>query len=167
MSRLINHKKNLLLLIIGFCIILFTVIVCITQFASKFTFPVDRNSLAASAELNFTDNYVIFPLKADTNVYAALDGTVSYVGSDETTKTYKIVIDHANGLQTVYSALDENRIKVSKGDNVKKGSTIATIAANVNEEKNLDMTIFNSCLKFDLLKDSKAINPSNALHIYN
>lgn len=61
-----------------------------------------------------------------TAVKSAADGSVAAVTKD-TTGTPIVVIRHADGLLTVYAGVDG--LKVSKGDSVKKGQTIAAVRA--------------------------------------
>ncbi|MEA4911208.1 MAG: M56 family metallopeptidase [Oscillospiraceae bacterium] len=65
-----------------------------------------------------------------TPIYAADTGVVTYVG-DETAGYWKyIVIDHGNGLQTVYAHNSENLVAV--GDVVEKGERIALVGCTGN-----------------------------------
>ena len=69
----------------------------------------------------------------------------------------EIVVDHGNGLKTVYRFVTEAEgLKV--GDEVEKGEVIATIAeANGNEYKD------GAHLHFEVLQDGKHVDP--ALHL--
>ncbi len=166
MSTVFKRKKIIIVLMAtGLCLMIIVALLGAARLNSRFTLPVDKESLAASGQYNPVGNYVTFPLKTDTNVYASLGGEVSFVGPDETAKRYKVIIDHANHLQTVYGGLDKSRVRVLAGDRVDKGSIIATITADVQNEDKLDMTIFKSWLKFDLLENGKPTNPCSALHI--
>ncbi len=96
-----------------------------------------------------------------TSVVAAYDGTVkSIVDSGDTTIGKSIRIEHANGLETVYSSLGS--ITVKKGDTVKSGDKIGTVGNTAEYEK------FNMPhVKFTAFKDGKPVNPEEYVEFSN
>ena len=67
-----------------------------------------------------------------SEVFAALDGTVKSVSTDQLNGTV-IVISHQNGLETVYGSLNKN-VKVNVGDSVVRGQQIGVIALSATNE---------------------------------
>lgn len=67
-------------------------------------------------------------IKADvgTPVFAAADGIVEEVGENLKSYGTMVVIDHGNGLKTVYSNLDKN-VEVKEKQKVKKGQEIGKV----------------------------------------
>lgn len=98
-----------------------------------------------------------FTAAAGTEVLAAESGTVESIYKEDILLGTEIVIDHGNGLKTVYRFVTEAEgLKV--GDQVDKGEVIATIAeANGNEYKD------GAHLHFEILQDGKHVDP--ALHL--
>ena len=98
-----------------------------------------------------------FTAAAGTEVFAAESGTVESIYKEDILLGTEIVIDHGNGLKTVYRFVTEAEgLKV--GDQVEKGEVIATIAeANGNEYKD------GAHLHFEVLQDGKNVDP--ALHL--
>ncbi|RHW66771.1 M23 family peptidase, partial [Clostridium botulinum] len=60
--------------------------------------------------------------KENTEVLASFGGTVKECGEDKELGKY-ILLDHGQGIETKYAHL--NKIKVKKGEEVKKGKDIA------------------------------------------
>jgi len=85
-------------------------------------------------------------------VYAALSGTVSKAEFDNEQGNY-IVIDHDNGIETIYRHLDE--LKVSAGDPVAAGDTIGTVGSTGK--------VTGACLAFSVYVDGNAVNPTDYL----
>ncbi|MBC8535558.1 M23/M56 family metallopeptidase [Feifania hominis] len=81
-------------------------------------------------------------------VLAAADGIVSFADFDGTNGNC-IVIDHINGLRTVYSHCA--KIDVKKGDTVKAGDAIATIGSSGSAT--------GPCLGFAVYEDDIACDP--------
>lgn len=96
-----------------------------------------------------THNGVDVAADVGSSVSAAADGTVSFVGTTEYGKTIKIA--HENGLETVYSQLNETN--VSEGDNVTQNSVIGTIGESMGENTR------EAHLHFEVHKDGKAVDP--------
>jgi murein DD-endopeptidase MepM/ murein hydrolase activator NlpD len=76
-----------------------------------------------------------FSAEAGTDVFAVAGGVVESVYTDDILLGTEIVVDHGDGLKTVYRFVTEAEgLKV--GDKVEKGEVIATVAeANGNEYK--------------------------------
>ncbi len=98
-----------------------------------------------------------FTAAAGTEVLAAESGVIESIYKEDILLGTEIVIDHGNGLKTVYRFVTEAEgLKV--GDEVEKGEVIATIAeANGNEYKD------GAHLHFEVLQDGKNVDP--ALHL--
>ena len=72
---------------------------------------------------------------AGTGVIAAYDGTVKLVSTGNTLTGTMIRIEHANGLETVYSSLDSVAENITEGASVTKGQTIGTVGTTAGSEK--------------------------------
>ena len=97
---------------------------------------------------------VDFAASAGTQVLAAESGVVESIYKDDLLLGTEIVIDHGDGLKTVYRFVTEAEgLKV--GDKVKKGDVIACVAeANGNEYKD------GAHLHFEVRKDGKTVDPT-------
>lgn len=58
-----------------------------------------------------------------TEIVSVLDGTVTYIGYNKY-RGYYIIIDHGNGIVTLYQHGKENSFKASVGQTVKAGQTV-------------------------------------------
>ncbi|PIR55874.1 MAG: hypothetical protein COU73_03850 [Parcubacteria group bacterium CG10_big_fil_rev_8_21_14_0_10_46_32] len=65
--------------------------------------------------------------KTGQPVYAAEDGVVTTSGWNAGGYGYYIIIDHGNGIQTLYA--HNSKLGVTKGDRVKKGGVIAAVGS--------------------------------------
>ena len=92
------------------------------------------------------------------SVMAVYDGVVESV---ETTLLdgVTVVIDHGNGLKTVYNSLSDGDL-VSVGDGVMQGQTIGTVSIT-NRQEYRD----GAHLHFEVLENGNNINPLNYLSI--
>lgn len=88
-----------------------------------------------------------------TEVVASEDGTIESIYKDDLLLGTEIVIDHGDGLKTVYRFITEtDGLKV--GAKVSKGEVIATVAeANGNEYKE------GAHLHFEVLKNGQSVDP--------
>lgn len=87
-------------------------------------------------------------------VYAAQSGTVEAVYTSDVLVGGRIVIDHGDGVKTVYEFV-EVKEGLKAGDKVERGEVIATIAAATgNEYKD------GAHLHFEVLENGKAVDPS-------
>lgn len=95
-----------------------------------------------------------FAAEVGTEVLAVESGTIESVYSGDLLLGTEIVVDHGNGLKSVYrfvTAADG----LKAGDKVEKGDVIATIAeANGNEYKD------GAHLHFEIMKDGKVVDPT-------
>lgn len=95
-----------------------------------------------------------FSAAAGTQVMAVESGTIESIYKDDILLGTEIVVDHGDGLKTVYRFVTEAEgLKV--GDKVEKGEVIATVAeANGNEYKD------GAHLHFEMMQDGKTIDPA-------
>ena len=92
-------------------------------------------------------------------VFAIADGEVLSVVDDQLEGT-KIVIEHANGLQSVYSSLDSTDIKVQVGDKVSMGDQLGVASTSASNE-----SLTGAHLHFELIEDGTKIDPNNYLEL--
>lgn len=134
-----------------------------------FTMPLDGATVSATFSFWYNstlDRYnlhegIDFKADAGTSVTAAYSGKVAEI-SDTLLEGGCIVIDHGNGLQTVYASVDAaSTLKV--GDSVAQGDIIGTISAAADvmgKEYNE-----GSHLHFEVREDGKAIDPAAYLDL--
>ncbi len=97
---------------------------------------------------------VDFSAQAGTEVKATASGTIESIYKDDILLGTEIVVDHGNGLKTVYRFITE-REGLKVGDSVKQGEVIATVAeANGNEYKD------GAHLHFEVLENGKQVDPT-------
>ena len=98
-----------------------------------------------------------FAATVGTEVYAVDAGTVESIYKDDLLSGTEIVVNHGDGLKTVYRFVTEAEgLKV--GDKVAKGDVIATVAeANGDEYKD------GAHLHFEILKNNKNVDPATYL----
>ena len=92
-------------------------------------------------------------------VFAIADGEVLSVVDDQLEGT-KIVIEHANGLQSVHSSLDSTDIKVQVGDKVSMGDQLGVASTSASNE-----SLTGAHLHFELIEDGTKIDPNNYLEL--
>ena len=100
---------------------------------------------------------VDFSASAGAEVFAVEKGVVESIYKDDVLLGTEIVINHGDGLKTVYRFVTEAEgLKV--GDQVEKGQMIACVAeANGNEYKD------GAHLHFEVRKDGKIVDPATYL----
>lgn len=91
-----------------------------------------------------------------TDVYAVYDGKVESVTNELLVGT-TIVIDHGNGLKTVYNSLLDGDC-VSVGQQVEKGQVIGQVSSS-NRQEYKD----GAHLHFEVLENGQTINPNKYL----
>lgn len=98
-----------------------------------------------------------FVAEAGTEVLAVQAGTVESIYKEDLLSGTEIVVDHGNGLKTVYRFVEEAEgLKV--GDKVEKGQTIGKIAeANGDEYKE------GAHLHFEILQNGANVDPAKHL----
>lgn len=90
-------------------------------------------------------------------VKAVLTGKVIEVGANEDGYGTQVVIDHQNGVKTVYANLDKNSIQVKKGQAVKKGGQIGKVG---NTSLRTAFEKYGSHLHFEVLKSNEQVDPA-------
>ncbi len=100
---------------------------------------------------------VDFSAAAGTEVKATENGKIESIYKDDILLGTEIVVDHGNGLKTVYRFVEE-RAGLKVGDSVQKGEVIATVAeASGNEYKD------GAHLHFEILQNGKQVDPTTHL----
>jgi len=136
----------------------------------SFDLPVDEYTIATdytegdefvySSTLNewTTHRGIDFVPSKNKNVKAVADGVIESVSTDAEYGT-KIVIDHGDGLKSIYSSLADG-VTLKKGDKVKKGDKIGEASISGYFE-------FKSGphVHFEMTKDGKHVCPRDYLNI--
>lgn len=101
-----------------------------------------------------------YDIKSDLGktVVAAMDGKVESVNS-ATQDGVEIVINHQNGLKTVYSNLD-SKVKVTKGQSVTKGTVIGSVGKTTLRSA---YEKYGDHLHFAILKGKDFVDPAKYL----
>ena len=102
---------------------------------------------------------VDFIAAAGTEVLAVEDGTVESVYSGDLLLGTEIVVDHGNGVKSVYRFVNAKE-GLKAGDSVKKGEVIATVAEATGEEYK-----DGAHLHFEILENGKNIDPASKLEL--
>lgn len=98
-----------------------------------------------------------FSAEVGTEVLAVAAGKVESIYKDDLLLGTEIVIDHGDGLKSLYRFVNEIE-GLSVGDSVEKGDVIATIAeANGNEYKD------GAHLHFEITESGKIVDPTTHL----
>lgn len=109
----------------------------------------NANEAAGEGALNIP--MVIFEAGAGTNVISAGDGTVSYVGPDDTDYGNMIKIDHGNGYVSIYRNAAPAR--VSENDEIPRGTVL------------FQMDETSMKLGYEIMANDQFINPLTLLEI--
>jgi len=100
-----------------------------------------------------------FAAEAGSAVLAVDGGVVESIYKEDLLSGTEIVIDHGDGVKSVYRFVTEAE-GLAVGDTVEKGETIATVAeANGNEYKD------GAHLHFEILKSGVAVDPNEYLSL--
>ncbi len=100
---------------------------------------------------------VDFSAAVGAEVKATKRGKIESIYKDDILLGTEIVVDHGNGLKTVYRFVEE-REGLKVGDSVERGDVIATVAeANGNEYKD------GAHLHFEVLENGKQVDPTTHL----
>ena len=94
-----------------------------------------------------------FPVPTGSNVYAAASGTVIVAEKLTTSYGYHLVIDHGNGLSTLYA--HNSSLLVGYGDHVNKGQIIARSGSTGNSS--------GPHCHFEVRINGSQVNPMNYL----
>ena len=98
-----------------------------------------------------------FSAEVGTEVVAVAAGKIESIYKDDLLLGTEIVIDHGDGLKSVYRFVNEAE-GLSVGDSVEKGEVIATVAeANGNEYKD------GAHLHFEITESGKIVDPTTHL----
>ena len=98
-----------------------------------------------------------FSAEAGTDVLAVASGTVESIYKDDLLLGTEIVIDHGDGLKSLYRFVNEIE-GLSVGDSVEKGEVIAKVAeANGNEYKD------GAHLHFEITESGTVVDPTKHL----
>lgn len=100
---------------------------------------------------------VDFAAEVGAEVLAADDGVVESITRDDVLTGTEIVIDHGDGIKTVYRFVTAAE-DLTIGDEVKKGDVIATVAEATGEEYK-----DGAHLHFEVRKDGKQVDPATYL----
>ena len=98
-----------------------------------------------------------FTAAVGTEVLAVDDGVVESIYRDDVRTGTEIVIDHGDGVKTLYRFVDVAD-DLSVGKKVKQGDVIATVAEATGEEYK-----DGAHLHFEVVKDQKQVDPSTYL----
>lgn len=91
-----------------------------------------------------------------TPIFAADSGVVSLTKSNPGGYGYYIIINHGNGLSTLYAHMYPYTVTVKKGDRVEKGKIIAKIGNNGRSS--------GPHLHFEVRKNGSPVNPRNYIN---
>lgn len=135
----------------------------------------DNTFLCPVAELNITRAYdfgkdvslghwhwhegVDMSAEVGTAVNACLDGTIESIVLGDELDGNTVTLKHANGLTTVYSFIDVAS-GLKKGDSVKRGDKLGTVAKATGSEFNQD-----AHLHFEVYENGKQTDPAKFLDI--
>lgn len=103
-----------------------------------------------------TNNGIEIKAALGKSVFAVLDGKVEVVENDGTELGRYIVINHQNGLKTVYANL-EDKVNVKVGDSVKKGQTIGKVGKTRGSYSDES---FGDHLHFQVKKGNEYVDPA-------
>ncbi|MGO4547448.1 murein hydrolase activator EnvC [Paenibacillus sp. 2TAB23] len=101
-----------------------------------------------------THTGIDFAAPQGTDIYAAEDGVV-LVAQSWSSYGNCVIIDHGNGLWTLYGHIRNGGIKVEKGEKVQKGQKIAEVGSTGNST--------GPHLHFEVRKNQTPVNPSSYL----
>ena len=100
---------------------------------------------------------VDFMADEGTDIVAVEAGTIESIYTGDVLSGTEIVVDHGNGLKTLYRFV-EAKEGLKAGDSVEKGDVIATVAeANGDEYKD------GAHLHFEILENGKKVDPAKHL----
>ena len=139
-----------------------------TNTDNKYRLPTDQSNMTCGYELAYDctlDRYAVhqgmdFEAEAGAKVYAALDGTVTKIVTDNKIGENFVTIKHKDGMIATYKYITATD-GLKEGASVKKGDVIGTIA----EPSGLEMEQ-GAHLHFEMTADGKkTVNPDAYLDI--
>ncbi len=86
------------------------------------------------------------PKKANSKVYNVLKGKIVYAKKNSGTLENVVIVQHKNGLHTIYSHLDQIAPTLKTGKWIKKGFVVGRVS---------------NTLMFQATKNNKYINPKD------
>ena len=119
-------------------------------------YPTDSRTVSAGYPNYSSGGYhggIDFPVRTGSNVYAAASGTVILVKYLNYSYGRYIIIDHGNGLSTLYA--HNSSIEVSVGDKVSRGQVIAHSGSTGNST--------GPHCHFEVRVNGSRVNPNNYL----
>lgn len=137
-----------------------------TSNPNEFARPVSNMEIATGydfgkdATLGHWHFHTGLDMKADagTSVMACLDGTIENIVTEDKLDGTTVTIAHDNGLKTVYYFIDA-KTGLKKGDKVKKGDVIGTVA-----EANGSEYLIGPHLHFEVFKNGEWADPTDYLN---
>lgn len=121
-----------------------------------FIYPTASTKISAGYPNYSNGSYhggVDFPVSIGTNVFAVCDGVVSTVRKLDYSYGYYVIIDHGNGLSTLYAHNSE--LLVTEGQAVKQGDVIALSGSTGNST--------GPHCHFEVRVNGNRVNPMNYL----
>lgn len=133
----------------------------------KYRLPVDNSDVTCGYEFSADitlDRFLVhqgmdFAGKVGDKVYAALDGKVTEVVRNDLLNENYVTISHADGMTSTYRYIDA-KDGLKKGDTVKKGDVIGTIAAAGGYEMKQ-----GPHLHFEMETNGRTVDPDTFLDI--
>lgn len=113
---------------------------------SKYIWPVDKKNNKIIKHFKDTNEYTIIQAQSGTPVKAIADGVVKFAGTSQSEGTLgygkMVIVKHSNPSRlTLYARL--GKTNVTKGQKIKKGDKIGTIANSKNKNSNLYFSLMN------------------------
>ena len=139
-----------------------------TNTDNKYRLPLDQSDMTCGYEFAYDktlDRYAVhqgidFDGEVGAKVYAALDGTVTKIVSDDKLGENYVTIKHKDGMTATYKYIDVKE-GLKEGATVKKGDVIGSIA----EATGMEMSQ-GAHLHFEMTADGKkTVNPDAYLDI--
>ncbi len=125
-------------------------------YSGSMRYPTDSTTISAGYPTYSSGRWhggVDFPVPSGSNVYAAASGTVIVAKNLETSYGHYLVIDHGNGLSTLYA--HNTTLYVGVGDHVNKGQVIASSGSTGNST--------GAHCHFEVRINGNQVNPMNYL----
>lgn len=124
--------------------------------SGELSYPTDSRTVSAGYPNYSSGRYhggIDFPVSSGSNVYAAADGTVILVKHLTYSYGYYVMIDHGDGLSTLYA--HNSQILVSTGQQVSRGQVIAYSGSTGNST--------GPHCHFEVRVNGSQVNPFNYL----